>query len=496
MERASAAGRWVLAATVLGAAVTQLTGTVVNVALPAIGADLGAGVAGLQWIVNGYLLSLAALILVGGSLGDRYGRRRLFIVGTVWFSIASVACALAPTLTTLVIARIVQGIGAALLTPGSLAIIQASFVPDDRAGAIGAWSALGGIAGALGPVVGGWIVQSGSWRGVFLLNVPLAIAVLVAVRHVPESRDPSAPGHLDVVGAGLGAVALGAVTWGFIAAGSRGLDGPVGVALATGVVSGVAFVLVERRSSAPMVPPSIFTSATFTWANVVTFLVYGALGVLFFLLVVYLQQALGYDPVQAGLAGLPITVLLFFLASRGGDLAQRIGPRRPLSAGPVLIGIGFALLARLAPGADYLTVVLPGLVMMGLGLALTVAPVTATVLAAVDDDHTGLASGVNNAVARTAGLVAVAVVPAIVGLTDADYADPVAFTASFRSAMWLMAGLSVAGGALAWWRIPDDVLGPDEGPGVDPATAVPPHPRSCPIEAPPPGHVAASSTTS
>lgn len=483
VSRASMAGRWVLAATVLGSAITQLTGTVVNVALPAIADDLGGGVGGLQWIVNGYLLSLSALILVGGSLGDRFGRRRLFLIGTTWFALASVACAVAPSLPLLVAARVVQGVGAALLTPGSLAIIQASFVPSDRAAAIGTWSALGGVAGALGPPLGGWLVQAGSWRAVFLLNVPLAVGVLVSSRHVPESRDPHASGHLDLPGAASGALALAAATWGFIALGSRGFTGPVVGALVVGAVAAVAFVVIEARQPEPMLPPSIFQSATFTWANVLTFLVYAALSVLFFLLVVYLQAALGYGPIQAGLAALPVTVLLFLLASRGGDLAQRIGPRLPLTVGPLLIGGGFALLSRIGPGASYVTVLLPGLVVLGLGLVLTVAPVTATVLAAVDDEHSGLASGVNNAVARTAGLVAIAVIPAVVGLTDADYADPDAFTTSFRAAMWLIAGLSVMGGLLAWWRIPDDVLVPDGGGG-----GPDPHPRSCPVDAPPPDH--------
>ncbi len=476
LRRDSTAGRWVLAATVLGAGVTQLTGTVVNVALPAIGDDLGAGVTGLQWIVNGYLLALAALILLGGSLGDRLGRRRMFVIGTIWFALASAACAVAPTLPLLVSARVLQGIGAALLTPGSLAIIQASFVREDRAAAIGAWSALGGVAGAIGPPLGGWLVEAGSWRWVFLLNLPLAVGVLVAARHVPESRDPDASGPLDVTGAALGAGALAAITWGCIALGSRGLDATVAAALAVGVAAAIVFVVVERRRPDPMLPPAIFSSATFTWANVLTFLVYGALGVLFFLLVVFLQQAVGYRPVLAGLAGLPITVLLFLLSARGGELAQRIGPRRPLAAGALTIAAGFALLSRLGPGASYVTDILPALVALGLGLCLTVAPVTATVLAAADDAHSGLASGVNNAVARTAGLVAIAVVPAIVGLGEQDYADPEAFTTSFRAAMWLMAGLSTSGAVVAWLRIPDDVLDDD---------AEPEHPRSCAVDAPP-----------
>jgi EmrB/QacA subfamily drug resistance transporter len=472
----SKVGRWVIAATVLGAATTQLTGTVVNVALPALGRDLDAGVAGLQWVVNGYMLSLAALILVGGSLGDRLGRRRIFVVGTVWFTVASVLCALAPTLPLLVAARVLQGVGGALLTPGSLAIIQATFVASDRPRAIGLWSALGGVAAAVGPPIGGWLVEVSTWRAVFLLNVPFAMAVLLAARRVPESRDPAAPARLDWAGSAAGALALAALTWGFIAAGSRGMDLAVVTALVAGVAAAVTFVVVERRATSPMLPPGIFSSPQFTWANVLTFMVYAALSVLFFLLVVYLQSALGYRPVVAGLAGLPVTILMFLLSARGGELAQRIGPRVPLTVGPLLIAGGFALLTRLDPQSTYVADVLPGLVVLGLGLSATVAPVTATVLAAVDDAHTGIASGINNAVARTAGLVAVAVVPVLVGLTEQDYADPVAFTESFGMAMWLIAGLAAAGGVVGWLRISDDVL-------ADRAAT---HPLSCGVVGPPP----------
>ena len=476
VELDSTVGRWVIAATVLGAATTQLTGTVVNVALPALGEDLGAGVAGLQWVVNGYMLSLAALILVGGSLGDRLGRRRMFVIGTVWFTVASVLCALAPSLPLLIAARVLQGVGGALLTPGSLAIIQATFVAADRPRAIGLWSALGGVAAAIGPPVGGWLVEVSTWRAVFLLNVPFAVAVLLAARRVPESRDVDAAATLDWAGSATGALALAALTWGFIAAGSRGLDVAVVAALVTGVAAAVAFVVVEQRVASPMLPPGIFSSAQFTWANVLTFMVYAALSVLFFLLVVYLQSALGYRPVVAGLASLPVTILMFLLSSRGGELAQRIGPRLPLTVGPLLIAGGFALLTRLDPQSTYLADVLPGLVVLGLGLSATVAPVTATVLAAVDDAHTGIASGINNAVARTAGLVAVAVVPVLVGLTAQDYADPVAFTESFRMAMWLITGLATAGAAVGWLRISNDVL-------RDRAAS---HPLSCGVVGPPP----------
>ena len=494
VEFTSAAGRWVLLATVLGSSVAMLTSTVVTVALPAIGRDLEAGVGGLQWVVNGYMLALASLILFGGSLSDRYGRRRLFIVGTVWFTVASALCVVAPTLLLLVIARILQGIGGALLTPGSLAIIQATFVRADRPRAIGAWSALGGVAAAIGPAVGGYLVESFSWRAVFLLNVPLAVvAVFATIRHVPESRDPTATGRLDVWGAGVGTLGLAALTYGFIAAGDQGASSSVVLALIVGVVALVAFVPLESRRRSPMLPVDIFSSRQFTSANVLTFLVYGAMGVVFFLLVVFLQEAVGYSAIAAGFAELPVTVLMLLLSARGGELAQRIGPRLPLTVGPLLIAAGFLLLSRLGPDADYLTTVLPGLVLFGLGLVATVAPVTSTVLAAADERHSGVASGVNNAVARTAALIAVAVVPPLVGLTEQDYADPLAFTESFRAAMFLVAGLAGSGGILAFFTISNDVL--DEGDadergaaGTDDGTAIGARSRAtyhCAVDGPP-----------
>jgi EmrB/QacA subfamily drug resistance transporter len=486
----------VLLATVLGSAVAQLTATVVNVALPAIGREFAAGVTGLQWVVNGYMLALASLILIGGSLGDRYGRRRLFLVGTVWFTVASVVCAIAPTLPLLVGARVLQGIGGALLTPGSLAIIQATFVRADRAQAIGAWAALGGVAAAIGPAVGGWLVQSVSWRAVFLLNVPLAVvAVFAAARHVPESRDTGATGRLDVTGAGLGALGLAGLTYGFIEAGSRGpTSGSVLVALLIGVAALVGFVIAERRRGSPMLPLGIFSSRQFTYANLLTFVVYAALGVLFFLLVVYLQEGLGYSAVAAGVASLPVTAIMLVLSARGGALAERIGPRLPLTFGPLLIACGFGLLSRLGPEGTYATTVLPGLIVLGLGLAGTVAPVTATVLAAADERHSGVASGVNNAVARTASLLSVAVVPALVGLSEQDYADPAAFTDSFRAAMFLVGGLAASGGVLAFFTISNDVLDDDGGAGDDrgsPATEPERHPYHCAVDGPPADAIAA-----
>jgi EmrB/QacA subfamily drug resistance transporter len=404
-------GRWVLAVAVLGSAVAMLDSTVVNVALPSIGRDLHADVAGLQWTLNGYLLTLAALILLGGSLGDRFGRRLVFCVGVVVFTAASAICALAPTIEWLIAARVIQGLGGALLTPGSLAIIESTFVPGDRARAIGAWSALGGVAAAVGPLIGGYLVESLSWRWVFLINLPVGvIVVLAALRHVPESRDPEAAGGNDVPGSVLATLGLGGVTFALIDA--EGGFSPAGyIAAVVGPVALAAFVFAERRQRSPMLPLDIFRSRQFTAANLVTFVVYGAMGGVFFLLAVELQTGLGYSPVAAGAATLPMTAMMLVFAARGGALAQRIGPRIPLTVGPLLIACGMVLMTRIGPGASYVGTVLPAVLVFGAGLVFVVAPVTATVLAAAPERHSGVASGVNNAVARTASLIAVAVLP-------------------------------------------------------------------------------------
>jgi EmrB/QacA subfamily drug resistance transporter len=456
----SPAGRWLLGVTVLGSSIAFLEATVVNVALPEIGADLDADVAGLQWIINGYLLTLAALILLGGSLGDRFGRRRIFNLGVIWFTAASALCALAPNAEILIAARVVQGIGGALLTPGSLAIIEATFHPDDRGRAIGAWSALGGIAGAVGPLVGGWLIEAVSWRAIFFINIPLgAFVIWAAARHVPESRDPTITGRLDLQGSALASLALAGLTFAVIQAPEDGLGSPMVIAaIVVGVASAVAFVRAERRSAEPMLPLSIFDSRQFTSANVVTFVVYAAMGGVFFLLVVFLQVALGYSPIAAGSASLPITVLMLAMSPRAGALAQRIGPKLPLTLGPIGIAIGMLMMRGIDPGDSYLGSVLPPVVVFGLGLTLVVAPITATVLAAADERHAGVASGVNNAVARTAGLAAVAALPLIVGLSGTDYENPVAITDGFHGAVLACAILALAGGVLAWFTISNDVL--------------------------------------
>ena len=445
----------VLTAATLGSGLVFLDGTVVNVALRTIGDDLGASLSELQWITNGFLLSLASLILLGGSLGDRFGRRRVFVVGTVWFALASLLCGIAPTPLVLIVARVLQGMGAALLTPGSLAMIQGVFHVEDRARAIGAWSGLGGVAAAIGPFVGGALVEYVSWRWIFLVNLPLAVVtVVIAARSVPESRDPDPPERFDVAGAVLASAALGGVTYGLIEWGR-----PLAPWLAAaGLVAGAAFVLAEHRATEPMLPPGLFRSRTFSAANAMTLLVYAALGAVLFFLVLQLQTVGGYGALAAGVATLPITVCMLFLAARGGALATRIGPRLPMTLGPLVMAVGTLLLLRVGADPTYWADVLPGLTVFGLGLALMVAPLTATVLAAAPDEHAGIASGVNNALARAGSLLAVAALPVAVGLAGAEYADPRAFDAAYGSAVVACAALLAAGGLVSWFTIRDTVL--------------------------------------
>jgi EmrB/QacA subfamily drug resistance transporter len=468
----SAAGRWVLAVATTGSGMAFLDSTIANVALPAIGRDFGASTSLLQWIISGYLLTLASLILLGGSLGDRFGRRRVFVVGAWLFSAASLLCALAPSVGFLIAARLVQGIGGALLTPGSLAMIQASFRREDRPRAIGAWSGLTGVVSALGPLLGGYLVDAVSWRAAFLINLPLGLFVVLASRHVPETRDPSADGPLDARGALLGALALGAATYALIEGPDRGLSPGIVAVACIGVVALVAFLLTERHSSNPMLPLGIFASRQFTAANVVTFVVYAAMGGMFFLLVSFLQVSLHYSPVEAGAALLPQTILMLLLSARSGALAQRIGPRIPLTAGPILVAAGMLLMRLIEPGDSYAQSVLPAVVVFSLGVTLVASPVTATALAAVDPSHAGVASGINNAVARVANLLAVAVLPIVAGITGDRFYDAGAMTRGFHVAMLACAGLAAAGGVIAWLTISDTVL----------AT---PTDYSCPVAGPP-----------
>jgi EmrB/QacA subfamily drug resistance transporter len=442
----SPAGRWLVVAAVLGSGMALLDGTVVNVAVKQIGDDLGAGLGELQWVLNAYMLTLASLILIGGSLGDRLGRKRVFMVGVVWFALASLLCGLAQSPLQLIGARALQGVGAALLTPGSLAMIQGTIAPPDRSKAIGIWAAYAGIAAAIGPPLGGWLIDVGSWRLVFLMNLPIAVIVVgLCARHVPETRNLNAGKGFDFKGAGLGALGLAGITYGLIE--SAWIPALAGVALLA------AFVVVEMRERHPMLPPGLFASKTFSNANGLTLVVYGALSGLIFLLVLQLQVSVGFTPLQAGMATLPVPLMMLLLSSRSGALAARIGPRPQLILGPGLCALGALLLARVGQSSSYVVDILPGVLVFSLGLTTMVAPLTATVLAAASDSNAGIASGVNNAIARAASLLTVAALPSLVGLSGDDYRDPVTLTDGYQLAMLLCAGLLVVG-ALVATRIP------------------------------------------
>jgi EmrB/QacA subfamily drug resistance transporter len=390
------------------------------------------------------------------------------VIGTGVFTIASLLCAVAPNAELLVVARLVQGVGGALLTPGSLAMVESGFRPADRARAIGAWSGLGGVAGALGPLVGGLLVGAVSWRAVFLINFPLGIFIVVmAGRHVPETRDPAATGRLDFRGVILAATGLAGTTFALIEAPAHGASLLVLVAAIGGGIALIAFLLAERRSANPMMPLSMFSSRAFSAANAVTFVVFGAFSGVFFLLVAFLQISLGYSPLAAGAASLPITALMLLLSAPAGALAQRIGARIPLTVGPLVTALGLVLLSRIGPGDSYLSAVLPAVTVFGLGLTLVVAPVTATVMAAADERHSGIASGINTAVSRLAGLIIVAALPLVAGLTGKRFYDPAAMDHGFHVAMLACAALSGAGGLLAWLTISSEVLESEPAPGGD-----------------------------
>jgi EmrB/QacA subfamily drug resistance transporter len=456
----STTGRWVLAATVLGSGIAFLDGTVVNVALPAVDSDLDAGISGLQWIVDAYLLTLSAFLLLGGSLGDIYGRRRMFTYGLGGFAGASLLCAVAPATEALVAARALQGLAAALLVPGSLAIISTSFTPEYTGRAIGAWSGLSGVTTAIGPFVGGWLVDSVSWRWIFVINLPLAAAAIwMAVRHVPETRTGGA--RPDVAGAATAAVALGGITYALIEGPGRGwTEATIVAALVAGAVALAAFVRTELTHRDPMLPFSIFRSRQFSGANGATLLVYFALSGASFFLVIELQRELGYSALEAGAALIPVTLLLLALSPRAGALAARIGPRIPMTLGPLVTAAGLAYMTVVRPGASYVTHVLPPAVVFGLGLALTVAPLTTAVLAAVPSEHAGIGSGVNNAVARVAGLLAIALLPLVAGVGGAEEIGAADFTEGFRRAVWVSAGLCAAGGLVSWLTIRDQEQAP------------------------------------
>ncbi len=451
LELSSAPGRWVLTAAVLGSAITAIDSTVVGIALPAIGRNFALPVSSLQWVVSSYLVALAGLLLVGGVLGDRYGRRRVFVVGVTWFAVSSLVCALAPDAAVLIAGRALQGAGGALLTPGSLAILQASFTPDDRPRAVGAWAGLGGVATAVGPFAGGFLISAVSWRLIFLINLPVAAAaVAIAIRHVPETRDPEAVGPVDLVGAVLVTAGLVALAGGLIEAPDRGWSSAeVMGMLAVAVAAFAAFFAVERRERHPMLPLAIFRSRQFSATNAVTFVVYAALGGALFLLPVQLQQVSHYTPLEAGTSLLPLTAVILALSARSGALAARIGPRLQMSVGPVVVGAGMTLLRFLGPSGDYLTEVLPGVLVLAFGLAITVAPLTSAALSSAPVEQAGMAAAVNNDVARAGGLIAVALLPALSGLSGHSYLHPAEFTAGFRHAVLVAGAAAACGGLLA-----------------------------------------------
>ena len=494
-------GRWVLAAAILGSSITFIDGTVVNVALPVLQSELRASVAEAQWIIESYALTLAALILVGGSLGDRLGRKRVFCAGVIVFGAASVWCGSAPDATQLIIARGVQGAGAALLVPGSLALISANFDKRKRGRAIGTWSGFTSIAAGVGPVLGGWLVQQFSWRWIFFLNIPLCAAVLLTAWRVPESRDERATPGVDWRGAALAVAGLGGVVLGLIESNERGFADPLVISsLAVGAAALAGFLIAQMRDDEPMMPPGLFRSATFAGANVLTLFLYAALGGLFFFLPFNLIQVQGYSPTAAGAAFLPFVLTMFLLSRWAGGLVERRGSRAPLIIGPLIAAAGFALFAL--PGAEtesYWTSFFPAVMVMSIGMATSVAPLTTTVMDAVDERRSGVASGVNNAVSRIAALLAVAVfgvlmlsvfnsrlaqqleslplspelraqligqsgallnvqIPA--GLSDATQAEvrraiQESFIGGFRLVAYLAAGLAAASALASWLMIAD-----------------------------------------
>ncbi len=484
---------WVLVATVLGSSLAFIDGTVVTVALPAIARELNASGADVQWVIEAYALFLSALLLVGGSLGDRFGRRRVYALGVLLFTVASAACGLARSVPELIFARGIQGIGGALLVPGSLALLSASFSPDRRGRAIGTWSGFSGITTAIGPILGGWLVAH-SWRWAFFINLPLAAIVLVLLPRVPESRNPRAA-RLDLPGAALVTLGLGGLVYGLIESSRRGWTDPAVMAgLLVGVMALAAFVFVEARVASPMLPLGLFRSPTFAGANAVTLFLYGALACVFFFLPLDLIQVQGYSPLAAGAALLPFIVVLFLLSRWSGGLVARFGPRLPLLVGPAVAAAGFVLLAVPGIGGGYWTTFFPGVLVLGLGMSISIAPLTTAVMNAVGEENAGIASGVNNAVSRAAGLLAIALLgillvgvfnralerrladlpldpvartqvlaertklaaiepPATLGAAEASAVRSVvaeAFVGGFRAAAWASALLALLGSVCAW----------------------------------------------
>ncbi len=443
----SMAGRGLLIGCVLGSALAMLDGSVVNVALPHIGTDLHAPLNGLQWTVNGYLLPLAAFVLIGGALGDRFGRRKTFVLGVAIFTGASVLCGFAPNIGLLIGARVLQGCGSALLTPGSLALIQSTLRPDDRARAIGLWAGLGGVAAAGGPLLGGYLIDALNWRWIFFINVPVAlVCVLVTLRFVPESRDEEVKGRFDQLGGALGALGLGAVTYALV--------DRVWWAGLLGAVLLAAFVRWEMRHPDPMMPTSLFRSVEFSVINFATLVIYGALGGLTFFLILQLQEVTGFSALQAGAATIPMTVIMLIGSSRAGALGKRIGARLPIGIGASVAAVGFVLLIRVGADSHYWQDIFGPIILVGLGLTLLVAPLTATVLAAAPNHLAGVASGINNAVARSGSLLAVAALPLVAGLSGDEYGNPHALDHAYRIAILICAALLILSAILAFTLLP------------------------------------------
>ncbi|MCU1299771.1 MAG: transporter, partial [Candidatus Sulfotelmatobacter sp.] len=403
-------GPWILAATILGSSMAFIDGTVVNVALPAMQINFHASVVDVQWVVESYGLLLAALILAGGSLGDLFGRRLMFLAGVAIFAAASAGCGAASSIHQLILARSIQGVGAALLVPGSLSIISSSFDEKKRGAAIGTWSGFTAITTAIGPVLGGWLVQHASWRWVFFINLPLAAVVFaISIWKIPESRSHKA-GRLDWPGAFLATIGLGGLVFGLIESANLGWSNPLVIGgLVIGIASLIAFALVEEKVASPMLPLSLFQSRTFTGANLLTLCLYAAIGIFFFLFPLNLIQVQGYSATAAGASILPLIMLMFFLSSWSGGLVAHYGPRRPMIIGPLIAAVGFALFAIPSIADSYWKAFFPAVIVLGFGMSLTVAPLTTVVMSAVDQDRAGGASGVNNAVARVAGVLAIAV---------------------------------------------------------------------------------------
>ncbi len=443
-------GRWVLLVTAVGSGLVLLESTVVNIALPALGSGLNASMSELQWTVNAFTLTLSALILVGGSLGDRFGRRRLYLVGIVWFGVASLLCGAAPNVGVLIAARALQGVGGALIVPGSLALIQDTFHPDDRNRAIGWWAGMSGVAGAAGPLLGGGIIDLAGWRWVFFVNVPLALVLAVLlIGHVPES--PVRPRRFDVTGALLAVAALAGLTYALTQTSGGGWATVAGVGA---LVVFALFLLVERRSPAPMLPLRLFSSRQFRAANLTSFFVYGALAGMFFLLPIQLQVTAGFSAWTVGLALLPLPALTLLLSPYGGELTTRFGARTPLLVGSLICTVALVLATRISAEASYLGDVLPVVILTGIGVPLITPPVTAAVLSAIPDRSAGIASAVNNGVARVAGLLVVAALPLLVGLPPDATENPAALDRGYGASMMICAVLFLAGGLVGWIGLP------------------------------------------